>query len=88
MAESDNLSWREMITWEMDRNSDSWDDVVSNTMTDEEMDVVFYSGFGGAEGVPFTIWTKRRVYFPTEYDGAEGVASVSRNPDGKRTEHV
>jgi hypothetical protein len=56
-------------------------------MTDEEMNKEFDSGYGGTKGVPFTVWTKNTVYFPICYDGAEWVGSVSRNPDGKSTEH-
>ena len=41
----------------------------------------------GSEGKPFTIWTANTVYFPVVYDGAEWVGSVSRNPDGKPTDH-
>ena len=48
----------------------------------------FGNGFGAHEGIPFTMWTKKRVYFPVEYDGAEWVSSVSRNPDGEPTGHV
>lgn len=82
------LSWREALTEEMAIHGETFADIVSNTMTDEQMDKVFDAGFGGVEGVPFTVWTARRVYFPTEYDGAEWVASVSRDPDGKPTTHV
>ena len=52
------------------------------------LDVEFDSGFGCAEGIPFAIWTTKRVYFPTEYDGAEGCTSCSRDPDGSPKWHV
>ena len=52
------------------------------------MRVEFNDGYGGAEGMPFTIWTKKNVFFPAVYDGAEWVACVSRNPDGVPTEHI
>lgn len=48
----------------------------------------FDDGFGGAEGAPFTMWTPNHVYFPTEYDGAEGVASTPRNPCSTVTRHT
>lgn len=64
-----------------------WADVEANTMTEEEMAKNFDSGYGGTEGCPFTVWTKSRVYFPICYDGAEWVGSMSRNPDGKPTDH-
>ena len=80
-------TWREMITDVMEIYGESFADVVSSTITDEQLDVEFDSGFGSPEGIPFTIWTKNRVYFPHEYDGAESVRSVSRNPDGAPTSH-
>lgn len=81
-------NWREMIGEALAECQESWDDVISNTLTDDEMDRRFDNGFGGTEGTPFTVWTTKRVYFPTEYDGAEGVDSVSRNPDGIPTGHI
>jgi hypothetical protein len=54
----------------------------------EVLDVEFDSGFGGIEGQPFTGWTKDLVYFPTAYDGAEGMHCVPRNPCTIVTYHV
>ena len=73
---------------EMKSHDDSWDNVVSCTLTEEELRESFDDDFGGQEGKPFTVWTETRVYFPAIYDGAEWVESVSRNPDGKPTGHV
>ena len=81
-------TWRQMITEELKENKETWNDIVSITLTDEELDKEFDPGYGSREGQPFTAWTKRRVYFPVTYDGAEWVASVSRKPNGKPTEHV
>jgi len=81
-------TWRILIQDEMNCHGDSFDNVVYNTMTAEEMDVEFDGGFGVPEEIPFTVWTKSRVYFPQEYDGAESVGSASRNPDGKVTPHM
>ena len=66
-------SWKSMISEEMKSHDDSWDDVVSCTLTEEELYESFDNGFGGEEGKPFTLWTKTRVYFPVCYDGAEWV---------------
>ena len=49
---------------------------------------LFYDGHGLEEGCPFTVWTRRRVYFPACYDGAEFVSSVPRNPVSKPAIHV
>ena len=82
-----NVTWRELLQQAFDSHGDSFAQIESSTMTDAQMDTKFDNGYGAPEGCEFTVWTVRRVYFPTEYDGAEGVASVSRNPDGKATQH-
>ena len=81
-------TWRKMILEEMKDHEDSWDSLVSYTLTDKELDAVFDSGYGGEEGHPFTAWTETRVYFPVCYDGAEWCASVPRNPNGHPTHHI
>ena len=80
-------NWKSLIAETMKSHNDSWDNVVSCTLTEEELRESFDAGYGYPEGKPFTLWTKTRVYFPTVYDGAEGVGSVSRNPDERPTEH-
>ena len=75
-------TWRELIDGCMQCTSygDSWSNVELCTLSESELDVSFYDGFGSAEGKPFLIWTKKFIYFPTEYDGAEGVDRLPRNP--------
>jgi len=80
-------NWKGMLNDMIKENHESWEDIVSNTMTEDEMMKNFDSGFGETEGIPFTVWTKNSVYFPVCYDGAEWVGSVSRHPDGKPTFH-
>ncbi len=88
-------TWRELITRAFELPEDqwsrgtgeSWDDVISCTLSDADLDVEFDSGYGCKEGEPFTLWTERFVYFPVCYDGAESVGFASRRPDGKATEH-
>lgn len=82
------VTWREEIAKVMQRHGETWADVEARAITEEQLDARFDWGFGGAEGAPFTVWTKNRVYFPAVYDGAEWVASVARNPDGKATDHI
>ena len=79
--------WKSLIILDMTRYDDSWDNVVSCTLTEEELCKKFYDDYGLPEGKPFTLWTKTRVYFPVVYDGAEWVGSVSREPDGIPTTH-
>lgn len=81
-------TWRKEIQRELDLHGETWSDIESSTLTPEEAGAEFDSGYGGSEGVAFTVWTKNRVYFPAVYDGAEWVGSVSRNPDGKKTPHI
>ena len=80
-------NWKELIEQQMNLKSETFEDVVECTLTEEELVEHFDAGYGGSEGKPFTLWTTHRVYFPVVYDGAEWVGSVSRNPDGKPTYH-
>ena len=81
-------SWRTMITEEMAKHGETWNDVVACTLTEKELDRQFDDDYGAAKGKWFTLWTTHRVYFPAVYDGLEWCDSVSRNPDGKPTGHV
>ncbi len=80
--------WKTLILAEMQTHGETPLDLISNTLTDEEMLMEFDDGFGGTEGKPFTAWSGSRTYFPICYDGAEWVGSVARNPDGKPTDHL
>jgi hypothetical protein len=88
MEFSSMASWRQLLTEAMSGYGETWDDVMSHTMTEEELDQLFDTGFGEKNGIPFTLWTHARVYFPASYDGAEWVASVARHPDRVATEHI
>lgn len=81
-------TWRKAITEALELSHETWEDVVSNTLSEEELDKPFDDGWGGPCGLPFTLWTTRRTYFPTVYDGSEWVSSVARNPDGIATDHI
>ena len=80
-------SWEMMLDKALKENNETWSDIVQNTMNSDEMEKEFDPGFGLPEGIPFTVWTEKSVYFPICYDGAEWVGRVSRNPDGKPTDH-
>lgn len=84
---SDLYSWKELITDEMSEHGESWSDIVSITLSNDEVEEEFDRGYGGTNGRPFTAWTANRVYFPICYDGSEWCGSVSRNPNGKPTDH-
>ena len=80
-------NWKALIEKEMIEQNDSFSNLIECTLTEQELLIEFDKGYGDTEGKPFTLWTKTRVYFPVTYDGAEWVGSVSRDPDGKATEH-
>lgn len=82
------LTWRRLLTEEMNSRGETFDDLESITLSDEDLDREFDNGIGEVEGVPFTAWTARHVYFPAECVGAEWVASVPRHPNGEKTRHV
>lgn len=82
-----DTNWQEDLTEAMKENGETWEDVESHTLAENELHERFNHGYGGTCGVPFTLWTKNTVYFPICYDGAEWVGHVARNPNGKPTEH-
>lgn len=83
-----STNWRIGLIDALTDHGESWADVEHCTLSEEELSVKFYDGYGGAEGKPFTLWTKNRVYFPAVYDGSEWVASVPRNPCEEATQHI
>jgi hypothetical protein len=82
-----DTTWRKMLTKTFEETGDSWDNLEDTTLTEDQLDTEFYSGFGGSEGCPFTLWTRDWVYFPIVYDGAEWPGYAPRNPNGVATEH-
>ena len=77
------------IIEEMEKHGETLSDIVSSTLTDEDMNDDHYFSKNQREGkISFTIWTKNRVYFPAIYDGWSWVESVSRNPDGVKVTAV
>lgn len=81
-------SWESLISTELEARGEEWEDVVSIAPEDLDLDKEFDDGYGGSEGAHFTLWTKKRVYFPVVYDGSEWVESVARDPDNIPTEHL
>ena len=79
--------WKEKIEYAMKKRDETFADLESCTLSDIQLKAEFDGGYGVIEGLPFTAWTAKAVYFPACYDGAEWVGSVSRHPDGQATEH-
>lgn len=80
-------TWEKLLTETMEERGETLADLEATTLTEADLKREFRGGYGGTEGVPFTAWTAKTVYFPICYDGSEWVGSVSRHPDGKPTEH-
>jgi hypothetical protein len=80
-------NWLHKILKEMDEQGDSMENLLDHTLSTENM-IKEFNSENSWIGVPFTIWTHSRVYFPVTYDGYTWVGSVSRYPDGKPTEHM
>lgn len=80
-------TWRELISLEMKERSEDWFNVEACTLSASELDLEFDNGYGGSEGMPFTLWTQNRVCFPVVYDGSEWCDSVPRNPCSEKSRH-
>lgn len=80
-------NWKTLLSAAMSRRGESLADLKSCTLTLAELMQEFDPGYGRVEGMPFTAWTTKTVYFPICYDGAESIGSVSRNPDNIPTLH-
>ena len=89
-AREDKATWRELITLEMEARGETWADLVSITLTEEELDQEFLDlTWWGLYGKPFTAWSTNYVYFPVGgEDCLEYVSSVPRNPNGEPTAHI
>jgi hypothetical protein len=77
-----------LIKKELSKQKESFSDIISITLTENELNQEFDDDYGLLEGIPFTAWTTNRVYFPVDFNGAEWVGSVSRNPNGIPTKHI
>lgn len=80
-------TWKTAISEALDQNGEKWSDVLAYTLTHEELNREFDSGYGRPNGPPFTLWTANRVYFPIMYDGSEWVGSAPRNPCDEAMRH-
>lgn len=72
-------NWYEMLKEIMEKDGEIFDEKIC-TLTNDELLIEFDAGFGATEGKPFTAWGKNWVYFPLEYDGAEGIGHAPRFP--------
>ena len=64
------------------------DEIISCTLSEDELTKEFDDGYGGSEGKSFTAWSEKYVYFPIVYDGSEWIGRAKRNPCDEPTEHM
>jgi len=81
------MNWKKEIIEECERYNEDTSSLVY-TISDEELNKEFDSGYGMGEGCMFTAWSTNRVYFPVVYDGSEWVGSAPRNPCEESCRHV
>ena len=71
-------NWKEMLIEVFKETGDDFKKM-KTTLTDEELVKEFDNGYGGSNGIHFTSWGEKYVYFPVVYDGAEWVRYAPRN---------
>lgn len=74
------MNWKTLIEQELKNQNEKWEDVVSCSRLDQELEQ------GTANS--FTLWTHDRVYFPVMIKNKPKVASVSKLPDGNHTNPI
>ena len=79
-------NWKEMLIKVFNETGDDFEKM-ETTLTDEELVKDFDDGYGGRNGVHFTSWGEKYVYFPVVYDGAEWVGYAPRNVCDIKTFH-
>lgn len=80
----EKVCWKELLDHKVEELEDK---IIASTLTEEEALVKFSNDYGGVEGIPFTAWGEKYVYFPICYDGAEWVGFAPRNPCDIKMEH-
>jgi len=80
--------WKTLILKALSDAGETPADVFDSTLKPGEDLALFNNGYGCVEGIPFTLWTRKRVYFPVQYNGSEWVASVPRYPCEEATSHI
>ncbi|CAB5224175.1 hypothetical protein UFOVP387_38 [uncultured Caudovirales phage] len=80
------VSWKEMLIDAFKETGDNFNNL-KTTLSKEELEVKFDSGYGSSQGIYFTAWGDKYVYFPVVYDGSEWVGFAPRNICDIRTKH-
>src|SRR5579862_171863 len=66
--------------WDQDEPLPDENIVLKPEVALQKLDLEFNDGFGGADCFPILAWTKSRVFFIHEYDGATSLRWVPRKP--------
>lgn len=82
MIRRKRTTYRMLIEAEMQKRGETWDDVEFCTMPERRLDKPRQLSMHSLDTVPFTMWTKGRVYFPVLSDemGIVHIESVPRHP--------
>lgn len=73
-------TWRIEIGKALAKTGDSFEHL-DITLSDAELDEEFWLSYASEpRGKPFRAWSDGYVYFPTCYDGYDGVDFVQRDP--------
>lgn len=81
-------TWKKLISEIMEREGETFSDVISSTLTPAQLGKRFYNCYGEANAPAFRLWTEKRVYFSRDDDGKVSVGCVERNPGGERPYHL
>lgn len=79
-------NWKEMLIKAFNKTGDDFERM-KTTLTDEELVKEFDDDFGSIEGICFTAWGEKYVYFPCVYAGNESVGYAPRNVCDIKTSH-
>ena len=79
-------NWREMLIEAFNETGDNFTEL-QTTLTDDELVKFFDDESVGREGLHFTAWGEKYVYFPVVYEGLEWVGYAPRNPCDVKTTH-
>jgi hypothetical protein len=82
-------TWRKELELAFQEHDDNFENVIDFAPKGDEWLNYYFDDYSKTiEGSSFTIWTKKRVYFPILVDGIESVGSVARYPDEKAINHI
>lgn len=79
-------TWKELIQDALRETGERFEQLTS-TLTSNQWYDEFDAGHGRPEGIPFTAWGPKYVYFPVVWDGKEWVGYAPRWVSDRPTQH-